>query len=469
MMFMNQCCYSYPRTFSLVSLVMVLVLWLAVSASFADKVSPISGGGVVGQVDIIDYEILLLKAEIAEKTEHNIEFLKYMQQLERWPVPSQFLSRIEHLRLRMQILNESSVRSINGFEQARNAQSFVILLPMSGDLAPAGQAVLDALEQALADRKFFVLDTSLYDDMDELWRLVSLFEPDAIIGPLQKDKAQALALRNEGIPMLVFSSIERSASMGTHILSLASHARVAFEQVQPFLARIPIEQVALLVDDSAFASEWLAHIRRYQAMVDPLGVGENETNSTVLNVYKVEQSIDKTIEQLSGASESWVRIHWLASTIQRSLENLPYVRKDLRLILALLPQASALQVAPLLNYYQLKAPIIWLPSVGLDAKAFELSLSSWQSTYGLLAGHFVYQNPGLLADDEKNSKLGLFYALGDLAVHLIKLAEHPKPFLIQHELGEVVMMEQNHYYLKSKLVKLDNGRLQEQLDLDFVD
>ena len=410
---------------------------------------------------MLDYEILLLRAEIALKSDDHQAFDDYMQQLDRYIAPEKFRTRLETLRLQWQMKTDDQVDLRVKFEEAVDAESVVILLPLSGSYSEAGHAMLEPIEKGLANRKTFVIDTHLYEDMDELWNLVKLFDPELIIGPLLKNKAQAIADRNQKIPMLLFTSIARIEKNTPHILSMASSAETYYKALQPLFEDVAYEEIAWLTDRSDVSIDLVSLVdQTLQAYGDPLSEGRAKAYSPfLLETQTLSGGVDKTLAKLMGAEESLGRKNWLQRTLGRSLEFEHYARRDKRFLMVLTAQNYAIQVRPLVDYLHLNMKVIWLPVDLPDPKKFQSSLSNWHDTYVLMPRFFIYQNAKFLQSEAEKEKVGLFHALGDLAVHLIRLSKQPRPFRVRHELDEIEIGNDGRYYLKPKMFKLDRDKM----------
>lgn len=421
--------------------------------------------------EILDYEILLLRAEIAHKTTRIEAFNSYMNRLEKFVPPEQFATRFEVLQILWQQMagfapenpnanpvenaGEGSVETsaAASFASAKTAKTIVIMLPLTGDYATAGQVIVEKLELAFASEKTYIIDSSLYDDMDELWSLAKMFSPDLVIGPLSKPKAQAIANRNQSIPMLTFTSIEKNALEKPHILSLASMNqsyalafRELFETIEP-------HNQAWLQDGSRSAKELVKLINQ------PSAKGEKETATELVSAEVIQYGVDRSLAKLMGSEASLGRKNWLAKTIGSSVEFDVRPRRDKKVIVALMSQRQAVQVAPMVNYYQLKMPVIWVPTDLPSLEKFQQNLPNWQATYSLLPANLTYQFTDATNVNSTEQKVGLFHALAELAVDLVKYADNEKPFRFKHDIGWVFVDLDGTYYLEASIYRMHKGSL----------
>lgn len=441
----------------------LLALWMVLifSASFAESSTFKKPVDEQQASQILDYEILLLRAEIALRSKDTQAFNGYMLQLDGFIAPSQFQLRFNTLHQAWLQQNESKEHLRVQFKVAKEAKVTVILLPLSGRYSEAGQAVLEPLENALTNQKTYVIDTQLYDDMDELWALVNLFDPDLIVGPLLKSKAQALSQRNTHIPMMVFTTLDRKVKETPHILSMASAAEHYYKALQPLFKKVGYEEIAWLMDGSDSSNELKSLLEQgLQVYANPIQKeGELPYSPFLLDTQSLRNGVDKSLARLMGSEQSLERKNWLQRTINHPLKYEQYVRQDKRVLIIAMPQNYAVQVAPLVDYLHLDMTVLWLPTELPAAHKFQLNLASWQSTFTILPGYFVYQYTDFLESVDEKGEVGLFYALGDLAGHLIRLSGQPTPFRVKHELGEVEVDINGKYYLKPQTFKLDKEKM----------
>lgn len=410
------------------------------------------------RIRLIDYEILLLKAEIALRNNDLIAFVQHMQQLESQQTPDKFVNRFDYLQQQMQLIDTNSPQPSVEFTSAADAQNIVVLLPLSGPYAEAGQAILAPIQQAFANKKVYVIDTELYADMAELARLVNLFNPDLIVGPLEPHKAEPFLQNNINKPTLLFTSIQQSYA---HVISLASSAKANAAALQPLLSQVKPQYVAWLVDSSPVSDPLIAAVEDQfnQADLEGIDFPLRSEAAMVIEPELLKNGVDKSLARLVGAEQSSARVNWLKRTIDRSIESNQYVRQDKSLLIAAVPHQPAIQLAPLMGYYGFNYPIIWVPTQLPDTKTFNLSLGSWQKTYALLPRYFVYEQALSNKKNQENINIGLFSALAEVAVEMIRRSEQPKPYVINSQIGRIEVKSDGQYYLLPELFELNNGRM----------
>lgn len=455
-------CLNYVRVWLLGGLLSIVGLSTPVSASFAETGVGNTQTSQDSRIRLIDYEILLLKAEIAYRNAELGAFVQHMQQLESQKTPQQFVSRFDHLQQQMQLIDTEAPQPRVEFSGAADAQNIVVLLPLSGPYAEAGQAILAPIQQAFANKKVYVIDTELYSDMAELANLVNLFNPDLIVGPLERHKAETFLQNNINKPVLLFTSVEQDYS---HVRSLASSAQANAAVLEPLLNRVKSQYVGWLVDESSLSDPFIAQVERQFNQPELSDLDAQMQTSMVIEAELLKGGVDKSLARLVGAEQSSARINWLRRTIDRSIESIQYVRQDKSLLIAAVPHQQAIQLAPLMDYYGFNYPIIWVPTQLPDLKTFNLSLSSWQKTYVLLPRYFVYEQAMSDKKNQENLNVGLFSALAEVAVEMIRRSEQPMPYEINSQIGRIEVKSDGQYYLLPELFELNNGRMK-RISLD---
>lgn len=432
----------------------IVAVWLLftsvvpVSASVADGIqTPLSNQQ--SAIRLIDYEILLLRAEIALRNSDQASFRQFMQQLQSQSTPSQFVERIATLQQQLMLMTENTPQlALVNFDQASKAEVIVILLPLSGDYAEAGQALLKPIQQALADKKTYVIDTSLYEDMFELWGLVKLFQPGLIIGPLERHKAESFLAIAEPIPTFLFTSVETDAP---YIRSLASPSLANAAKFVDAFSAVDLKQVAWISDHSRRAEEIV------ESVVDQYAVDNQDVFTP--KVEKLVGGLDKSLARLLGVEQSQARKNWLQRTLGRDIEHISHVREDKKMIAALMSSQYAMQLKPLLDYYARPLQVIWIPTEMAEVKNFNATLGFWQQTYALLPTHFVKKIDGKTKKNTEEVDVGLFYALADITIEMLRHADRPLPYEFQSAIGRVEVQADGKYYIFPEFYELNEGHV----------
>jgi hypothetical protein len=415
--------------------------WLPM-ASLADN-----GKSSEQRMALLDFEIALLRTEIALRNGERGRFLINMHELSMQPIPPQFQTRFDVLtqqreRFELQQVEQSLFRS------AISARDVVVLLPLSSEIAEVSQVMQKVFEERLVGRRIHLIDTDIYTDMAELYKLVQMFNPGLVIGPLERQKADAFYALKPRFPAISFTSI---AHHQPNVRALASSSYSQTHYLQPLLEQVDVSHIAWLTDRTEQANQFMKEI---EAFYQQRGISKD-----LIHRFYIEQGADNSVAAMLGIEQSNVRQNWLQATIGQRLETQSYVRKDKQIVIGMMQQTPAQQIKPLLTFYQLTTPFLWLPTQVPSIEGFKRSQTSWQHTYALFPAHLTQNVINSNSDDNKKSEVGLFHALANALVNLVETAEQPLPYTISTQMGEMTVNSVGHYQFLPSLMLLDKGKL----------
>ena len=398
------------------------------------------------QIQLIDAEILLLKAELSRKNaefEQVQQYLIKLQGLRGLPISTDMQQRIEQLE--QYVLQSDHVPETESAPRFQlNTEKVVILLPLSGPFERIGHQILEGLKQQFSNYDPVVIDTYIYDSMLDLWDLVRLYNPSFIIGPLEKHKAQALNDLNTGVPTLYLNEIETlQPYQSSFSLSRSLHVYALAEAIK----NNGYEHIVLLTDETVQSQKILADFYQAWAFLNPDSLANEMEIEPLFQPYFEEQtiagSVDQALSDKFKVERSTGRKNWLQKQIQTKLYFQPRSRKDVELVVSFLPYRQAMQVTPLLEFYHLHSVAhYWLPSRLPPSTAFQQSFPFWHATLALLP-HY-YANPLVENDKVQNpvpspekAQTGIFYAFGELAAKVVIQLTDQNRAPINSELGTV--------------------------------
>ncbi|MGM0541756.1 MAG: hypothetical protein ACQEQR_04905 [Pseudomonadota bacterium] len=383
------------------------------------------------QLEIIDQEIILLRAELAQKNNDINQVKIYINQLNRMVILPIFQQRLAVLKLYLTTAKRSSQTRSNSSGQALNSYLYVgsieplkfpdaseksiivVLLPLTGPYKQAGNKILSGLTDALEAISFqgslAVFDTAIYETVFELWEIVKYYDPDFIFGPLQKQTAQQWQALNSGVPTLYFNSMD---SLFGHERAFSPSKSKGLDQVLSILNNSQFENVLVLTDSSESSKKLEAEF--YQAWLSLNSRGQYQHQS-------IERTVGESIEAAMNVQRSQERHAWLQKMTESTFQFRPRTREDFEAVVTFIPKNKAIQVGPLLDFYQLsQVTHIWYPNQTSNLDALYKSLISWQQAYAVLP---IYNQAELALNKptpSKEDKNGLFYALGLVAVEIVK-------------------------------------------------
>ena len=423
------------------------------------------------QLQQLDAEILLLKAELARQKGDYHLVKALLAQIPIEVLKSEDQQRFEELQQYWQqkfaIRPESQAEffiTLDGY-----LDSPLAILPLTGPYGDLGLALLEGLESQLGD-KLQVVDSALFEEPDQLWSLVSLYQPSMILGPLRPQWSLALSQLNDQIPMLTFNhQIYPRANIRSFAPSKKNRLRflnafLQFQEIRRLGVLYPLAQNSFSVKQIEQASQ--SYLNLWQQL--------NRQSSLPFKIQQAQpitNSVDQAFAQLVNGDQSLKRARWLQHTLSRQLHYQVRARQDLQAIVMIASLEQALQGRPLMTYYHLDASsFIWLPRPLPAQQELQSSLPIWQQTYALFPAYFpLHHSKSSYFDQEvenkfRNSTVGTFYALGETSIKiLIALQSQPLPVLSQvfrSRLGKVWVDNHMHFHWLPKIIWMDEGQMQ---------
>ncbi len=420
------------------------------------------------QVQQLDAEILLLKAELARQNGEYQLVKALLQQIPLEILKPEDRQRADALQKYWQQKSAVESSGNNGeVPPSQQEQKFLVdlqqplaILPLTGTYGPLGQALLEGLQSQL-DNSLQVVDSALFEKPSQLWSLVSLYyQPSMIFGPLRPDWSLALSQLNTTIPMLTFNS---QTQLQPNVRSFAPNKRDRLQFLNFFLQFQEVERLGVLYRPIK---------EKTQQAYLPLWQQLNQQHLPPFKVQKVQAitaGVDQAFGQLVNANLSQKRARWLQHTLGEHLHYQARARQDLQAIVMFAPLEQALQGRPLMTYYHLdQNSFIWLPEPLPTQEQLQKSLPVWQQTYGVFPAYFQLPRSAEFKKSpsfsEKNSTVGIFYALGEATIKILTALQtnrdRPPPQLFQTHIGKVWVDQTMQFHLIPKIVWLDEGQIQ---------
>ncbi|WP_321276168.1 penicillin-binding protein activator [Thiomicrorhabdus indica] len=411
------------------------------------------------QINQIDLEILMLKAELALQNSDLKGLQNYLEELEGFQLPPGFQERFNELKGQLNAFQPNQILQFFGLQQAfefpmsdPNAVVAVVL-PFTGKYTNVSQQLFSSLNQALQiygyQGRIVRFDTMAYPNVFRLWEALRSSSPSFIFGPLQKETIDDWHRLDTGIPTLYFNDVEQTLFSYEKALSPSSLGSV--RKLAKYLADHQYEHAVVLMDDTKKAKE----------LADDLAIQwQNYSPNSQLMSYTIGNNFSQSFSEASGVSNSENRATVLQRIVRRPIEAERRARQDIQVVISIAAPAKSIQVAPLLKFHGLgQVEHIWLPSRTIQVRDLNLYLNSWQSTMGLLP-QYLYQSY-LDQAIEDNFETGIFYALGQVAVEIVNQAEFlsQKDWLLMTENGQVEANRDGRFYLLPSMYWLDKQEI----------
>ncbi len=390
------------------------IIVISLTATFAIAAdNEFNLGEVDAQIKLIDIEVLILRAEMARKNGQSQVVQGLLNQLAKLNPPNSFLSRIEALKFYLTIAPAVILKETAFYFDTQN---IAVLLPLTGTYAKAGNEILRGIESKMPEEfSLEIIDTAMYANAFELWELVNLYQPSFIFGPLKKNLVAGMVGLNTGVPSLMFNQIPKKLLTNKSYIKYLSPSRL--DDVSSLMKQILAQnyQSILMVIGLDSRSQQLA--KHFERAWSKLPVEEQ------FEIIKrpADKSMDKLLYQVLGAEFSTGRASWLQRTIDTPLDSRIRSRQDIQAVISFVPYRMAIQISPLLAYYDLRSVShIWFPASLPSAKVFSKTLPFWYETQAILPFHQAQNLQSYLKDSSIKPDVGIFYALGETAVQMVK-------------------------------------------------
>ncbi len=333
----------------------------------------------------IELEVKLLRAQMALVDGHRAVARTLLEsiepQLAHYPA---YQARWQTLMNQLGTHPSSSTAdlSADGPPPFRCTDPYVALLPLSGPLGKAGQALVEGLKAANCV-PLDTLDTALFD-AEALQQMVALYRPAWVLGPLRANMIQAWVEQAPTWPTLLLGR-NRSETPCTHCMALSMR---------------PLDQL--------LQGGWLETVPTPRRILVPERFEEAVPASMRMqgDVSFYSHALAEHLRTLLGVQASVNRSRYLQHVLRHPVESVPRARVDLQAIVLLGSLAEAQQAAALLQFWQVPSRFIWLPTRLSHSLLQVFDGSSWPPMVALLPP-FVWQV------QEDSFETGMFRALGE--------------------------------------------------------
>ncbi len=439
----------------LVSCFFVLILFSYSKFVFAENIpTPSVTVNIDQQIQLIDAEILLLKAQLALQNKELSQVLNYLAQLDmiKHILHPTMIHRIALIKQQYSYLLIEQKYITNKIDFNIDLSTVVVLMPLSGDFSKIGNSIVDGfsykMSQKHSNHNIIYFDTNLYNSMFKLWELVRLYNPTLVIGPLKKINIIELNNLNINVPTLYLNTID--------------HPR-------PYTRAISLDRIGHLVDLVKYIDKNNTAVVLSDGSMSSINL--KEQFKVLMHEYKdnlifleVNNSIDKAIKKSLNIEQSIARKNWLQKTIKEPLHYTQRVRQDIDLVISLLPANLAMQVTPMLQFFKLHfIEHIWLPSNLPSVREFTSKLNLFNNTTAVLPEYFINYFSENNSISLENKQLGTFYALGKLVAEVIIIMPNSGITTIPSKLGLVVLDDKYQITINPSLVWIDNGEINKRL------
>ncbi|MCY4060256.1 MAG: penicillin-binding protein activator [Gammaproteobacteria bacterium] len=233
-----------------------------------------------------------------------------------------------------------------------------LLLPVTGDFGPAGEAVRDGLLAAYLhaggnSQRIRVYDTNSMS-VRAAYDLARQQGAEVIIGPLRKEAVAALSELSPALPVIALNHLDPGTPTADTMVQFSLAIEDQASAIADALSARDIERIVLF--DSPARWSGRARIRLEDELdgVEAVGFG------TFTRVGEITSVVGKALH----ISESQARATEIESVLGTTLEFAPRRRDDVDAVVALIDADEFLSLKPTLDFYFAGDLPVFAPSTG---------------------------------------------------------------------------------------------------------
>lgn len=256
-----------------------------------------------------------------------------------------------------------------GLEALRNTRRgirIVLLVPLSGPLAGAGQAIRDGFAAAYltanpsAQDALAVVDTERHGAVDAYRRAVAR-GAELVVGPLRKEAVAAIAALPPSVPTVALNAIDGVGQ--PRLVQLAYAIEDEATAIARAISAEGLERVLLLSAPAAWSERAEDRLR---AELDTLAhAPEVIDGGEVAGVRSITGAVGEGL----GVAASQQRRDDLRRLLRRELEFAPWRRDDIDAIVALVGGAQMAALMPALDFHSAQSLPLYAPSTAMRGVA----------------------------------------------------------------------------------------------------
>ncbi|MDE0691541.1 MAG: penicillin-binding protein activator [Gammaproteobacteria bacterium] len=251
--------------------------------------------------------------------------------------------------------------ALEALQSAPRGIRIALLVPLSGPLASAGQAIRDGFTAAYlmagpgAEDSLAVVDTALHGAVDAYRRAVAR-GAELVVGPLRKEAVAAIAALPPSVPTVALNAIDGRAPRLVQLAYAIEDEATAIAQA---IGTAGLERVLLLGVSAPWSERAEERLRaELGTLVQPpeiIDAGE------VAGVRSVTGAVGEGL----GVAASQARREELGRLLRRELAFAPWQRDDIDAIVALVGAAQMTALTPALDFHSARDLPLYVPSTAL--------------------------------------------------------------------------------------------------------
>lgn len=227
-------------------------------------------------------------------------------------------------------------------------EKIVLLLPMSGPLERASQAIVDGFfvsyyNQKEAKPKVVIINVEDYSNISDALDAANEIQPDVIIGPLQKNNVAQISRLNLPIPVIALNQLDVNQHP-KNLFHFSLSPEDEIHEIIAFAKKESANKAAILSIQDTWA---LKQGDDFRAAAEKENV-DLISNQTYANTPKGRQ---EAIQKLLLIDESFARRRLIERWTGTNVDSIARSREDLDYVYYVGKLNDAKQIRPLLDFY----------------------------------------------------------------------------------------------------------------------
>lgn len=233
---------------------------------------------------------------------------------------------------------------------AGQPSKIAVLLPQTGPLAAAGQAILKGIISAHFDQgqesELIFYDTALWPSTVDLVNTAANNGADFILGPLEKRRVEALAAARLKVPVLALNRLNKTGPIKNKNGNLFFFSLAPEDEAKQLAIRgreAGHKNILLIASDDDWGDRTVNAFRSEFTDFDSVNIFENR--------FRADEAYAEFVKEMLAVDDSEKRAEELRRITGQSFEFKPRRRQDIDMIALLADAEKSRQINPALAFY----------------------------------------------------------------------------------------------------------------------
>lgn len=227
-------------------------------------------------------------------------------------------------------------------------KAIAILLPMTKELKPASDAILDGLMKshfAASEQRpeLHVIDTDRYPDFADAYQAALDSGAETILGPLRKQNVARLGDLVDDVPTIALNQLETN-NVVENLYHFSLNVSDDIRELMSFAKQEGASNAAVLAIDSTWGA-------RQSDQFNTIADHRELPVLTSLSYENTPNGRQQAVKRLLQVDESEARIQTIRRWTKQSVESTPRARQDLDYVYFVGKLDDAKQIRPLMDFY----------------------------------------------------------------------------------------------------------------------